>query len=1209
MTKHHPSRRIFLRGAAGTLIAVTAANAFPAHPGQAAPAVQPAFPDLPRAEAGFAHPGLLHSGADLERMRTAVAGQEEPVYAGFEAMASNRRSSYGYTIRNTGQITSWGRGPTDHTSEAAEDAGAAYQNALMWAVTGDERHADKARDILNAWSSSLEIITGADGQLGAGLQGFKLVNAAEILRHSGYGSWSDEDIAKCEASFKTVWYPSVSGYALFANGNWDVAALQLIIAIAVFCDDRVMFEDAVRYAVGGAGNGSITNIVVDETGQGQESGRSQAYAQLAIGLLTDTAEIAWNQGVDLYGYASGRILAGYEYIARYNLGETVPFTPDLDRTGKYLKTVVSANNRGQYRPIHELAYAHFVSRMGLEAPYTERVVFRGRGGERIIEGGNDDHPSWGTFTFARPPVDAAAPQSPPPAPAGLTADGSASGITVRWAVSVEPSSMAPASGYCVKRATVDGDFETIATGVTATSYTDEHVEPGATYVYAVAASNAVGEGPDSLGIAVSAGLPSPWESIDVGGAGAGPGGAAGFDGQSFQIEAGGKDIAATSDEFRFTYLRLTGDGEITARVCHPVSSQYAKVGLMMRESLAAEAAHASMLIQGLPLHTWSGVWTTRASAGSGTSGTGSTLVPPTQQEAITVNAGFPISNLGSLPESATPLPAPYVEAASDGYRWREPYWVRLRRKGTTFTGWISPDGREWKKVGSSKLKFDRDLHVGLAVCSALGIGEEHAETTSAVFDNVSAPGWSANAPAARVGEVRASSGVGAVELAWSGADLSGRYTVKRAEANGGPYSAIAEDVRPIGFGVEARYADVTGTPGTEYRYVVCPVNAGGEGRPSAEVRAVMPTPPAPQITSAAVAYANVGVPFEHLVRASGDPADFAASGLPEGLCIDRVSGLISGTPDFAGEFAAEVHAANATANATATLSIAVGTAPPAPWRYRDIGDLVRDERTLGNRGVAAIRVPGFTGYDAETGAFTVRGAGSDLNVINQGMTVHYAFAPLQDDGVIIARVADWRGAAGNGRAGLIIGKSLNPFDQMAAVVLGGDGTVRFVRRPRVAFRPNTTDGPSGTVAPIWLQLKREGAAFSAARSSDGLTWTAIGTPEEIRGFGDAPCNIGLAVVSGNPTSLSTAVFDQVAVTPWFAEATVEVKANEPFEYRVPTATSAAFEAEGLPRGLDIDPDSGVISGTPRKAQSSDVTVTATNALGAHTGTITVAVER
>jgi hypothetical protein len=66
---------------------------------------------------------------------------------------------------------------------------------------------------------------------------------------------------------------------------------------------------------------------------------------------------------------------------------------------------------------------------------------------------------------------------------------------------------------------------------------------------------------------------------------------------------------------------------------------------------------------------------------------------------------------------------------------------------------------------------------------------------------------------------------------------------------------------------------------------------------------------------------------------------------------------------------------------------------------------VLDERMLGTRSVVAIRTPGITCREEATGAFTVRGAGTDLNLINQGMTVHFASVPLEGNGSIVARLA------------------------------------------------------------------------------------------------------------------------------------------------------------------------------------------------------------
>jgi hypothetical protein len=69
-------------------------------------------------------------------MKTAVTAKQSPVHDGYLAFAAHARSKPTYAIQNTGQITSWGRGPTNFQNQAVADSAAAYQNALMWAVTG-----------------------------------------------------------------------------------------------------------------------------------------------------------------------------------------------------------------------------------------------------------------------------------------------------------------------------------------------------------------------------------------------------------------------------------------------------------------------------------------------------------------------------------------------------------------------------------------------------------------------------------------------------------------------------------------------------------------------------------------------------------------------------------------------------------------------------------------------------------------------------------------------------------------------------------------------------------------------------------------------------------------------------------------------------------------------------------------------------------------
>ncbi|TDC24795.1 Ig family protein [Streptomyces sp. 8K308] len=1097
----HPTRRSFLT-ASSLLLAAGAGLALPA-PARAG-----------TAPAGFVHPGLLHTAADLARMREAVAAKASPQYAGFQALAAHPRSQAGYAVANTGQITSWGRGPTNFMSQAVADSAAAYQNALMWCVTGERAHADKARDILDAWSASLTAVTGADGPLGAGLQGFKFVNAAELLRHSGYDGWAAADIARCEESFLRVWYPAVSGYMLYANGNWDLTAVQTILAIGVFCEDRTLFEDALRFAAAGAGNGSVHGRIVTDAGQGQESGRDQGHEQLAVGLLADAAQVAWNQGVDLYGFADDRILANAEYAARYNLGDDVPFTPDLDRTGKYIKQTVSDRVRGNLPPIYEMLHAHYAGVRGLPAPHLARVV------ASRVEGSNDDLPSFGTLTYAGAgPVPVTA---PPAAPAGLhAAPAGGRAITVSWLPAVG------ADSYALHRATAPaGPYETLADAIAEPTYTDTTARAGRTYYYSASASNASGTGPDSPVIAAAAGLPGSWVATDVGEVRR-PGTTA-FDGERFTIEAGGADIGGTADAAHFVHLPLAGDGVLVARVVWPLSSQYSKVGLAMRASLDAGAAQAAMLIQGLPLHTFSGVWTTRAEPGGPTSGTGSTPVPPTQLTAITSAAAFPLSELGSLPDSATPLAAPYVEGAGDGYRMRMPYWVRLERRGNRFTGSISPDGAIWTEVGTTHLPaLGGTLRAGLVLSSCLGVDASYAETGTAAFDNVrlttpGRTGWSVPRPVTIATGLTARTGPDAVELSWRDPDPSARYTVLRDGRE------IATGVGPVGFGTLTRHTDPTGTPGRTHHYAVAKTNVAGAGPRSATASAAMPTPHAPELTGPGAAYATLGVPFHHLLQASHHPRRFSAEGLPEGLRLDRSTGLISGVPDQAGEFTVSVAASNAGGSVTGSLALTIGTPPPSPWTSGDLGDLVVDERQFGTYGVVALRTPGNTTHDAAAGRFTVRGAGTDLSVNNQGMTGHFARRLLSGDATLTARLVSRSGAVTADRVGLLMAKSLSPFDLAAGAILSGGTTPRLMLRTRVAGASTFTGTATAPALPPWLRLTRAGTTFTAAVSADGTSWTPL-AEGSVPAFGDAPYYAGLVVCSRDPSRLTTAVFEEVSV--------------------------------------------------------------------------------
>ena len=343
----------------------------------------------------FVHPGILHTAADLERMKSKVAVGAQPYLDGYNVFRAHPQSSAAYKV--LGGFAETGRNPDVNTTETESDCNAAYQTAIMWAITGDQAYANKSIEILNAWSRRLTTISGNDAILAAGLDGYKFVNAAEIIRYTNAG-WAAADIASAEHMFKTVFYPVIQNFAPMANGNWSLSAMMTMMGIGVFTEDHVMFQRAVDWYYSGTDNGRLTHYIINDAGQVQESGRDQGHAQLGIGCAAQCAEIGWNQGLDMYGAVNNRLLKGFEYTASYNLGNDVPFVSTVDTTGKYPQTAISAVFRGMLRPVYEMVYNHYKVRRSLACPYTEQAAAKLRPEGAATKA---DPPGFGTLLFTR----------------------------------------------------------------------------------------------------------------------------------------------------------------------------------------------------------------------------------------------------------------------------------------------------------------------------------------------------------------------------------------------------------------------------------------------------------------------------------------------------------------------------------------------------------------------------------------------------------------------------------------------------------------------------------------------------------------------------------------------------------------------------------------------------------------------------------------
>ena len=226
----------------------------------------------------------------------------------------------------------------------------------------------KALEIINAYANTLQRFDGHDAPL-CSIQAYWLVRAMMLMKNAQTLAWKD--------MIRRAMLPVMEKFEAdspYANGNWGAIVNRLRMACGIFLEDSVLYHHAIDYFLHANDNGALPKYV-SESGQCQETGRDQGHAQLGLGALCETCEMAWSQGDDLWGALDNRLMKGIEYTAKYNLGYEVPFKTWTDCTGLYNDwTEPGEMGRGRIRCIYELPYNHYVKRKGMKMPYTKKIL-------------------------------------------------------------------------------------------------------------------------------------------------------------------------------------------------------------------------------------------------------------------------------------------------------------------------------------------------------------------------------------------------------------------------------------------------------------------------------------------------------------------------------------------------------------------------------------------------------------------------------------------------------------------------------------------------------------------------------------------------------------------------------------------------------------------------------------------------------------------
>ena len=385
---------------------------------------------------GFTHPGILVDKAQLDFVKAKVAAGAQPWKAEFDKA---KASVAGDTTQTANPVptlkctTDPARAASFGFTEAGcadiiVDSDAAYTQALLWYYSGNTAYAVTAKNILNAWASTMTGIdfdqprypdtngqVYANGQLFGGWAGTKFIRAAEILRYT-YSGWTAADTTLEENHYKNVYYPIMKdGWT--GGQNRTAVMNETALDVAIFANDRAMYNyvlPQVKYTaksliympVDGSqplypqyqGVTSFVNPPAELSsvwstpnsyisGLEQETCRDIGHTMMGLGAISNMAETAGIQGDDVFGPEQSRLVTSYELNAGYALeylANTGNFNRAVTPTGWMPTTNWAcpkfAATGGGYAAAMgwEIAYNNYNGRHGVAMPKTLQLITKVR---------------------------------------------------------------------------------------------------------------------------------------------------------------------------------------------------------------------------------------------------------------------------------------------------------------------------------------------------------------------------------------------------------------------------------------------------------------------------------------------------------------------------------------------------------------------------------------------------------------------------------------------------------------------------------------------------------------------------------------------------------------------------------------------------------------------------------------------------------------
>ncbi|GAA4553132.1 alginate lyase family protein [Amycolatopsis samaneae] len=361
--------------------------------------------------AAFTHPGVSDTRQSLDFVRQRIDAGAEPWKSAFAQLKASPLASLDRTPKPRADVQCGSRSKPDiGCTDERTDALAAYSDALMAYLTGNDAYAVKAAGIMDAWATTITKHSLSNAPLQTGWAGVSWARAGELVRATSK-SWPAAKQARFATMLREVYLPTLLKGS-HANGNWELIMTDAAAGISVFLDDRASYDTAVKtwrgrvpaYVYLGS-DGPLPKAApgmpddrdklikywygqtkfVD--GLAQETCRDFGHTGWGLVAASHVAETAKLQGgPDLFGEMRDRVVAALEFHAQYDLGAAVP---SWLCGGKVNKGV---------GPVLETAYNRYHNQLGVPMPKTAALLARTR------PAGTDNHfLAWETLTHGDNP--------------------------------------------------------------------------------------------------------------------------------------------------------------------------------------------------------------------------------------------------------------------------------------------------------------------------------------------------------------------------------------------------------------------------------------------------------------------------------------------------------------------------------------------------------------------------------------------------------------------------------------------------------------------------------------------------------------------------------------------------------------------------------------------------------------------------------------